>query len=87
MVVYGEDKKGYNLLDPSLHNNFIERSVQFEEEIIPYFELVLGECSSHKHQDDVSDDSLYDISDYYVDEDDYYGHGSPIRPKCPEKTI
>ena len=32
--------------------------MQFEEEIIPYFELAPGECSSPQHQDDVSDDSL-----------------------------
>ena len=44
--------------------------MQFEEEIIPYFELEPGECSFGQHQDDVSDDSLsdiYDISDNYMD--------------------
>ena len=61
--------------------------MQFEEEIIPDFELARGECSSPQHQDDVSDDSIYDISDsdmveYYVSK-----HDSPTRPKWAEKTI
>ena len=54
MVGYGEYTKFYNLFDPSTLNNFIERSVQFEEEIIPDFELAPGECSSSQHHDDVS---------------------------------
>ena len=37
--------------------------MKFKEDIIPYFELAPGECSSPQHQDYVSDDSLYDISD------------------------
>ena len=56
MVGYVEDTKGYKLFDTSTHKTFIERSVQFEEEIIPYFELAPGECSSPQHHDDVSDD-------------------------------
>ena len=63
MEGYGEDKKGYKLFYPSTQKIFIEISVQFEEEIIPYFELAPGECSSPQHQHDVSDDSLSDIYD------------------------
>ena len=55
MVGYVEDKKGHNLFDTSTHKNFIEISVQFEEEIIPDFELASGEFSSPQHHDDVSD--------------------------------
>ena len=46
MVGYVEYKKGYKLFYPSTQNTFIERSVQFEEEVILYLELALGECSS-----------------------------------------
>ena len=84
MVGYSEYIKGYNLFDTSTHKNFIERSVQFEEEIIPYFELELGECSSPQHHDDVSDDSNSDFSDNSdndMDEYDIYVHDSPSRPK------
>ena len=56
MVGNGEYKKVYNLFDSSTQKNFIDRSVQFEEEIIPDFELALGECSSPQHHDDVSVD-------------------------------
>ena len=56
MVGYGEYTKGYKLFDPSTQNNLIEISVQFEEEIIPDFELAPRECSSPQHRDDVSDD-------------------------------
>ena len=90
MLGYGEDTKDYNLFYPSTHKTFIEISVQFEEEIIPDFELALGECSSPQHQDDVSDDSLsdiYDIYDYEMAEDDVSEHDSPSRPKWVEKTI
>ena len=55
--------------------------MQFEEEVIPYFELTPGECSSPQHQDDVSDDSLSDISNYDMDEDDVSENYSPSRPK------
>ena len=82
MKEYGEDKNGYNLFYPSTQNNFIERSVQFKEKIIPYFELAPGECSSPQHQDDVSDDSLSDISDIYnynMAEYDFSQHDSPSR--------
>ena len=87
MVGYGEYTKGYNLFDPSTHKIFIERSVQFEEEIIPDFELGSGECSSPQHQDDVSDDSISDIYDNYMVEYDLYVHESPSRPKWDDKTI
>ena len=60
--------------------------MQFEE-VIPYFELASGECSSPQHQDDVSDDSLSDISDFEMDEYDVSKHDSPSRPKWAEKTI
>ena len=56
MVGYGKDTKGYNLFDTSTLNTFIERSVQFEEEIIPDFELASRECSSPHQHDDVSND-------------------------------
>ena len=46
MFSYSEEKKGYNLFDTSTLKTFIERSVQFEEEPIPDFELAPGECSS-----------------------------------------
>ena len=63
MVGYGEDTKGYKIFDTSTHKTFIEISVQFEEEIIPDFELAPRECSSPQHYDDVSDDSTYNFSD------------------------
>ena len=90
MFGYGEDTKGYNLFHTSTHKTFIERSVQFEEEIIPYFELAPGECSSPQHHDYVSNDSrsdFFDISDNHMDEYDIYVHESPSRPKWAEKTI
>ena len=81
MVGNGEDTKVYNMFDPHTQNTFIERSVQFEEEVIPDFELAPGECSSPQHQDDVSDDYISDISDSDMDEYDVSEHDSPIRPK------
>ena len=75
-MVYGEYIEGYNLFDPFEHKTFIEISVQFEEEIIPYFELAPGECSSPQRQDDVSDDSISDMA-----EDDFSEHESPSRTK------
>ena len=79
MVGYGEDTKGYKLFDTSTLKTFIERSVQFEEEPIPDFELAPGECSSPQQFDDVSDDScsvFSNISDNNMDVDE-----SPSRPK------
>ena len=61
--------------------------MQFEEEIIPYFELAPGECSSPKHQDDVSDYSIYNISNSEMVEYYFSEHDSPSRPKWAEKTI
>ena len=64
--------------------------MQFEEEIIPYFELALRECFSPQHQDGASDDSIFDISDIYdseMDEDDFSEHDAASRPKCADKTI
>jgi len=46
MVAYGEETKGYKLFDTSTGKNFVERSVKFKEEPIPYFELAPGDCSS-----------------------------------------
>ena len=63
MVCYGGDTKFYKIFDTSTLNTFIERSVQFEEEPIPYFELAPGECASPQHLDEVSDDSSYLFSD------------------------
>ena len=90
MVVNGEDTKVYNLFDTSTLNTFIERSVQFKKEIIPYFELAPGECYSPQHHDDVSNDSIFyfsDIFDNEVAEYDIYVCESPLRPKWAEKTI
>ena len=90
MVGYGEDKKGYKLFDTSTLNKFVERSVQFEEEPIPYFELASGECSSPQIFDDVSDDScsvFSDIPDNDMGVDDIFVYDSPSRPKWDEKII
>ena len=87
MVRYGEYTKGYKLFDSSTQNTFIERSVQFEEEIILDVELAPRACSSPQHQDDVSDDSIYDISDSDMAEYDVSEHDSPTRPKWEEKPI
>ena len=56
MVGYGEYTKGYKLFDTSTLNTFIQRSVQFEEEPIPDFELASGEFSYPQHLDEVNDD-------------------------------
>ena len=61
MVGYDEYEKGYNIFYTSSQNTFIERSVQFEEELKTELELALGECSSPPHQDDASDDYIYEI--------------------------
>ena len=77
MVGSGENRKDYNIFDMSTLKTFIERSVQFEEEIIPYFELPSRECSSPQHHDDVSNDSSSDFSnnsDNEMDEYDIYLH-------------
>ena len=49
-------KNGYKLFETSTLNTFVERSVQFEEEPIPDFELAPGKCFFPKLFDDVSDD-------------------------------
>ena len=87
MVGYGEYIKGYNIFNCSTQNTFIEISAQFEEEIIPYFELAPGECSSPQHQDDVSNYYPSDISDDEMDEYDFSEHESPTRLKWAEKNI
>ena len=72
MVGYGEYKKGYKIFDTSTFSNFIERSVQFEEEPIPDFELAPRECSSPQHHGEVSNDSNSDFSDNYDNYMDEY---------------
>ena len=84
MVGYGEDKNVYKLFDTSTLKNFTERSVQFEEEPIPYFELATGECSSPQHFDEGSDDScsvFSDNSDNDMAVDDIFVYDSPSWPK------
>ena len=71
MVGYVEDAKGYKLFDPSSQKTFIERSVQFEEEPMQEIELAQRECSNPALHDDVSDDTSYDFSYFYIDDDDY----------------
>ena len=56
MVGYDKYSNGYNLFYPSSHNTFIERSVQFKEELMQEVELAQGECSHPPLHDDVSDD-------------------------------
>ena len=56
-VGYGEETKGYNLFYTSYGKTFVERSVKFKEEPIPYFELTPGDCSSPQPFEDVSDDT------------------------------
>ena len=46
MFGYVEYVKGYILLYPSSQNTFIERSVQFEQEIMLELELAPRECSN-----------------------------------------
>ena len=48
--------------------------MQFKEEIIPYFELALGECSSPQQKYDVSDDYISDVSNADMDEYDVSEH-------------
>ena len=55
MVRYGEDTKGYKLFDTSILKKIVERSVKFEEDPIPDFELAPGECYSPQPFEDVSD--------------------------------
>ena len=53
-------------------------------------ELVKGGCSHPPLNDDVSDDSLSDFSDFdmeYEYDDINADHDSPITPKWVEKTI
>ena len=90
MVGYGEDTKCYKIFDTSTLKTFVEISVQFVEEPIPYFELAPRECSSLQQFDDVSDDScsvFYDIPEYYMVVDEIFVDESPSRPKWAEKII
>ena len=63
MVGYGEESKGYNLFDTSTCKKIVERSVKFEEEPIPDFELAPEDCSSPQPFEDVSDDTCSIFSD------------------------
>ena len=67
MAGYDEYENGYNLFDLSSHKTFIQRSVQFEQELMQEAELDHGECSHPPLHDDVSDDSSSDIYDFDVD--------------------
>ena len=59
MVGYIEYEKGYNLFDPSSQKTFIERSVQFEEELMQEVELAQGEFSHPPLHDDESEDYFF----------------------------
>ena len=64
--------------------------MQFEEEIIPDFELAPGECSSPQHHDEVSNNArsiFSDNSDNDMAEYEISVHESPSRPKWAEKII
>ena len=90
MVGYGEETKGYKLFDTSISKTFVERSVKFEEEPIPDFELALGDCSSPQPFEDVSDKTcsvFSDNSDMNVAKDDIFVGDSPSRPKWAEKIV
>ena len=90
MVGYGEEKNGYNLFETSTLKTFIERSVQFEEEPIPDFELAPRECSSPQHLDEVSYDSCSTFSDNSDNDMDVYEiffDQSPLQPKWDEKIV
>ena len=65
MVGYSEETKGYKLFETSTCKKFVERSVKFEEERIPNFELALGECSSPQPFEYVIDDTCSVFSDIY----------------------
>ena len=90
MVGYGGDTKGFNLYDTSTGKTFVERSVKFEEEPIPDFELAPWDCSSPQPLEDVSDDtcSVYsnnsdlNVAKYYISIDE-----SPSRTKWAETIV
>ena len=90
MVGYGEYEKRYKLFYPSSQKKFIERSVQFKDDLMQDTELAQGECSHPPLHDDVSDESFsyfyyYDIHD---DDDNMHSdHESPIHPNWATKTI
>ena len=63
MVGYDKYAKGYNIFDPSYKNTFIERNVQFEEELMQEVDLVEGDCSNPPINDDVSD---FYLSDFFL---------------------
>ena len=63
MVGYAEYANRYKIFDPSSQTTFIERIVQFREELIEDTKLAHGECSHPPLHDDVSDEYFYDF--YY----------------------
>ena len=90
MVGCGEENKGYKLFDTSTFKTFFERSVKFEEEPIPDFELAPGECSSPQPFEYVSDDTRFvfsDMSDINMSEYYIVVYYSPSSPKWDEKVI
>ena len=56
MVLYGEEIKGYKIFETSTFKKFVERTLKFQEEPIPYFELGPREGCSPQPFEDVSDD-------------------------------
>ena len=70
MVGYIEYSNRYNLFDPSSHKNFINTSVQLEEEPMEEVELEEGECSHLPLNDDVCDVSIYYFSDSNMEDED-----------------
>ena len=90
MVGYYEYEKWYKIFDPSSQKTFIERSVQFEEEIMQEVELVEGDCSHSPLNDDVRDVSISNFYDYdmkYEDYDIHLYHEFSTRLKWVEKSI
>ena len=86
MVGYDEYEKGYNLFYPSYQNTFIERSVQFEAELMEETKFAKGECSHPPLEDDVSDEIISDIYDFNMDKYYVTEHDFPSLPMWAEKT-
>ena len=90
MVGNSKYEKVYNLFYPSHQKSFIERSVQFKQELMKEVELVEGDCSHPPLNNDVSDVSISNFYNYdmeYEDDEINADHNSPIRPKWDEKTM
>ena len=80
MFGYSEYAKGYKLFDPSSQKTFIERSVQFEEDLMQETELDHGECSHPPLHDDVNDESFSHFSDSDIDDDVDDMHSNMTHP-------